>query len=168
MFIAKTELGQRVMKDRSVPLTPRQRAAFILFDGRRTIEQVLAATAAVGVTREDVDHMVSVGLLEGTAGSGAAAMQPVATPPAQPLAVQQAAAEPSPIVTQPERSPQQRYAAAYPIATALTAGLGLRGFRLNLAVEAAGSFEDLLQVAPKIRDAVGPDKFKPLELALHG
>jgi hypothetical protein len=45
MLIVKTESGHQVMKDRSVVLTPRQRAAFILVDGKRTLAQVLAATA---------------------------------------------------------------------------------------------------------------------------
>ena len=64
------------------------------------------------------------------------------------------------------RSPMERYKAAYPIATELTAGLGLRGFRLNLAVEGAGSFEDLAALAPKIREAVGDAKFERLDKAL--
>jgi len=64
------------------------------------------------------------------------------------------------------RSPKERYQAAYPIATELTAGLGLRGFRLNLAVEGAGSFEDLAALAPKIREAVGDAKFERLDKAL--
>jgi hypothetical protein len=65
------------------------------------------------------------------------------------------------------RTPQERYAEAYPIATRLTASLGLRGFRLNLAVEGALNYEQLLEVAPKIRDAVGADKFAPLDSALN-
>ena len=60
----------------------------------------------------------------------------------------------------------ERYKAAYPIATELTAGLGLRGFRLNLAVEGVGSFEDLAALAPKIREAVGDAKFERLDKAL--
>ena len=64
------------------------------------------------------------------------------------------------------RSPKERYQAAYPIATELTAGLGLRGFRLNLAVEGAGSFDDLAALAPRIREAVGDDKFERLDQAL--
>ena len=63
-------------------------------------------------------------------------------------------------------TPQERYQRAYPIATRITAGLGLRGFRLNLAVEAAGSYEQLLELAPRIREAVGEEKFRPLGLAL--
>src|SRR3954451_22008581 len=64
MLIVKTELGHRVMKDRSVALTPRQRAAFILFDGKRTLDTVMAATKPVGVGKEDVDKLFELGLVE--------------------------------------------------------------------------------------------------------
>jgi len=53
-----------------------------------------------------------------------------------------------------------------PIATKLTAGLGLRGFRLNLAVEAAQGYEGLLALLPKIQDAVGVKPCVALERAL--
>lgn len=155
MLIVKTEAGHQVMKDRSVALTPRQRAAFILFDGKRTLDQVLAATAPVGVTREDVDKLFELGL--------------VMDPAPQETAAEEAAAhaQAEAIEHHKHRSPQERYAEAYPIATQLTASLGLRGFRLNLAVEAATNYEQLLEVAPKIREAVGPERFAPLENALN-
>jgi hypothetical protein len=35
MILVKTDVGQQALKDRSVPLTPRQRSAFILFDGNK-------------------------------------------------------------------------------------------------------------------------------------
>ncbi len=155
MIIVKTEAGHRVMKDRSVALTPRQRSAFILVDGKRSLEQLLAATAITGVTREDIDRLVELGLVVDASPKATAAKQ---------AAVEQAAE----VVRQhKERTPQQRYAEAYPIASKLTASLGLRGFRLNLAVEGAGNYDDLVALAPKIREAVGPDKFAPLEDALH-
>ncbi|AMO24746.1 hypothetical protein GCM10027034_09080 [Ramlibacter solisilvae] len=153
MVIVKTDLGHQVMKDRSVALTPKQRSAFILFDGKRTLNEVLKATAPMGVTREEVDKMFELGLIADGAPPALAEHTPAAAPPAE---------EPS------GRTPQERYADAYPIATKLTASLGLRGFRLNLAVEAATNYEELLQVAPKIRDAVGPQDFRPLEKALKG
>jgi hypothetical protein len=49
---------------------------------------------------------------------------------------------------------------AYPIATRLTAALGLRGFRFKLAVEAVGDIDKFKELAPKIKDAVRPAKFK--------
>jgi hypothetical protein len=151
----KTDLGHRVLKDRSVALTPRQRSALILFDGHRTLDQVLETTAATGVSREDVDKLLELGLV--TDANPAATRAEEAAAKAQAEAVEH----------HKHRTPQERYAEAYPIATALTAGLGLRGFRLNLAVEAATNYEQLLEIAPKIREAVGPEKYRPLDNALN-
>lgn len=146
MIPVKTSAGQQVLKDRSVSLTPRQRAVFILIDGKRSVDELLKSTAAAGVTAEDIERLFQLGLV-----SDAAPAAPKAAPEAP-------AAAP--------RTPQERYAAAYPIATQLTAGLGLRGLRLNLAVEAATSYEDLMALASRIREAVGSEKFAPLEAAL--
>ena len=144
MIPVKTSAGQQVLKDRSVTLTPRQRAVFILIDGKRSLDDVLQSTAAAGVTREDVDRLFELGLV----ADSSPAIELAAAPAADP------------------RTPQQRYAEAYPIATKLTASLGLRGVRLNLAVEGATSYEDLLALSPKIRDAVCAEKFAPLAKAL--
>lgn len=143
MIPVKTALGQQVLKDRSVALTPRQRAALIVIDGKRTIAQVLESA---GVQPEDVSRLLELELIEGVPPAGAVPAPP--GPRAMP-------------------TPQERYAAAYPIATRLTASLGLRGVRLNLAVEAASSVDDLVALSGKIRDAVGPEKFAPLEAALN-
>lgn len=138
------------------------------------MDNVLAATAGLGVTREDVQYMADQGLLVPRPSAVPASLAAVAAPVAQPTAqgVEDAAGSPAAAVPAPaatsDRSAQQRYQDAYPIATQLTAGLGLRGFRLNLAVEGAGSFEKLLELAPKIRDAVGADKFASLDKALNG
>ena len=163
MIYAKTETGQRVIKDRSVPLTPRQRSAFILFDGKRTVDGVLAATAGMGVTAEDIQFMADSGLLAVVEGAAAAA--PARPPAVAPVAAPEQAAAPA--VVRSSRTDQERYQDAYPIATALTANMGLRGFRLNLAVEGAGSYEKLLELSPKIREAVGDEKFARLDRALN-
>lgn len=159
MKLVKTEAGQRVLKDRSVPLTPRQRAAFILFDGRNTVDQVLASTGVAGVTREDVEHLIAVGLLELVEGG-------VSTPgiggPAAP-----SASSAAPAAQASGRSAQQRYQEAYLVATKLTAKLGLKGFRLNLAVEGAGSYDQLRELAPRIREAVGDVAYVELDRALN-
>jgi len=161
MILVKTEAGLQVLKDRSVRLMPRQRSAFILFDGKRTIGEVLAA--GVGITREDIDQMVELGLLglpdevqrSPVPGLGSHAVTPA---PSQSEVAVATVAVP--------RSAQQRYADAYPIAIQLTGGLGLRGFRLNLAVEGTSTYQELLQLAPKIRAAVGVEKAAALERAL--
>ena len=153
MILVKTPAGQLALKDRQGALSPRQRSAFILFDGKRTLDQVLTATAAMGISREDVQLMIDQGLLESGPGAPAAA----ATAPADGAEVQ---------VDGTGRTQRERYQAAYPIATELTASLGLKGFRLNLAVEGAAGYEDLAARAPKIREAVGDAKYTRLERAL--
>ncbi|WP_354373153.1 hypothetical protein [Variovorax paradoxus] len=178
MILVKTEAGQQVFKDRSVPLSPRQRTAFILFDGKRSVDEVLAA--GNGIAREEIDQMVDLGLLQPVGGVKAAA--PKAPEPAaagktalprspEPSAGGKApeAAKPRPAEPAPAagRSKQQRYKDAYPIATQLTGALGLMGFRLNLQVEGTTSYEDLVALAPKIRAAVGAEKAAALDKALN-
>jgi hypothetical protein len=150
--LVKTEAGMQVMKDRSVALSPRQRAAFILFDGKRTRDDVLAATAAVGVRDEDLEQLLVLGLLADAAQRH--------SPDTVPMGLGE-------LLPPASRPPQQRYAEAYPIALQLTSGMGLRGSGLNLAVEAATGYEQLAALGPKIREAVGPEKYLPLALALH-
>lgn len=171
MVLVKTQAGQEALKDRRGSLSSRQRSAFILFDGKRSMGEVLAATAAMGITQDDVQAMIAQGLLAPLSGQPLPVFANAAASPASASA--DAAEAPgtdlgtiaSPVEGS-GRSPKERYQAAYPIATELTAGLGLRGFRLNLAVEGAGSFDDLAALAPKIREAVGDEKFERLDHAL--
>ncbi|RZJ58110.1 MAG: hypothetical protein EON49_14505 [Acidovorax sp.] len=172
MVLVKTQAGQEALKDRRGSLSSRQRSAFILFDGKRTTGEILAATAAMGITQDDVQAMLAQGLLEplsGKSAAGASGAVAVAGAPAGAAASLADAMDLGTVATAGEgsgRTPKERYQAAYPIATELTAGLGLRGFRLNLAVEGAGSFDDLAALAPKIREAVGDAKFERLDQAL--
>jgi hypothetical protein len=89
-----------------------------------------------------------------------------------PAAGEVAATVPTPLTASGEpvsqRSEQDRYKDAKPLATQLTAGLGLRGFRLNMAVESAVGFADLLKLFPKIQEAVGAKAAQELERALKG
>ncbi|MGJ7490660.1 hypothetical protein [Variovorax sp. ZT4R33] len=169
MILVKTDTGQQVFKDRSVRLTPRQRSAFILFDGRRSVGEILASCE--GIAQDDIEQMIELGLL---GPEGAPLLAPSA--PAQraaPATVAVVEAAPRKIEFEPAldaapgvRSSQQRYKDAYPVATQLTGNLGLRGFRLNLAVEGTTSYEELLALAPKIRASVGPEKAAVLDRAL--
>jgi len=140
MVLVKTFAGQQAFKERNGLLAAmRQRAAFILFDGTRRVSEVLTSISGAGVTSSDVLSMVEQGLLA----------------PAERVSDKQGA-----------RSSQQRYLDAYPLAVELTAGMGLRGFKLNLAVEAAQNYDDLVALAPKIRSVVGEQKYVRLMQAL--
>ena len=160
MRYKKSELGQTAMHNRSVALTPRQRLAFIMFDGKRSVEEVINATAGLGVTADDISFLLSIGLLAVSAEQATPALQPV-------VQTSPSVASTLPLQGQlPNQLDQAHYSKAYPIATRLTAALGLRGFRLNLAVEAAGDLRKLQELAPKIKEAVGAEKFLELEHAL--
>lgn len=69
---------------------------------------------------------------------------------------------------QSEPSLAVRYRNAYPLAVAITANLGLKGFRLNLAVEAAMGYDQLVALAPRLREAASPASYLPLHEALFG
>ena len=156
MRFIKTEAGKKAVSDRSISLSPRQRSALIIFNGERSLEDVLKMVAGLGFTKADVDHMVSLGLLVEAELPGNTKID-VQAKPTEELGgfVELDAA-------------QARYKLAYPLATKLTASLGFRGFRLNLAVEAAGSYSQLVQLFPKIKEAAGADKSLALENALRG
>ena len=170
MIYAKTELGKTALQDRSLSLTPKQRSTFIMFDGKRTVDEVLKLTLMLGVTVEDLNHLVTLGLLaqvesatdtRGTARPGPDAL---AFPsPSIPTDSSGLAANATVVAA----NDQAQYAKAYPIAVKLTSGLGLRGFRLNLAVESSRDLEALKDLAPKIKEAVGVEKFRELEDALY-
>lgn len=154
MAFTKTEEGQLAFKQRSALLSARQRSAFIMFDGQKSVQQVITATAGLGISQADVDQMLAHGFLMENAATGVADATAAAT-----LAAAAPAAS--------RRSKQERFSQAWPLATQLTASLGLRGFRLNLAVEAASGFDDLLTLFPKIQAAVGVEKCAGLEQVLN-
>ena len=161
MSYGKSQAGQLAFKERSPLLTARQRAAFILFDGVKSLQQVLTATSGLGITLADIEHMVAHGFLH-DAASVSTLPSSIAPPPAPSLT------SAKPVTAIDGRSNQARFSEAWPLATQLTATLGLRGFRLNLAVEAASGFDDLLALFPKIQAAAGVEKSQALERALNG
>lgn len=167
MALAKTGVGQTAFKQRSNLFSARQRSAFILFDGQKTALQVLASTSGLGLTQGDVDQMVAHGFLK----DNAADLTLAVTLPSDPSPSVATDAPGEPVVSAPASlalTNQQRYAQAWPLAMQLTASLGMRGFRLNLSVEAAGGYDDLLALFPKIQATVGADKAAGLERTLKG
>lgn len=156
MKYVKTEIGQQAFKARSALFSSRQRMAFILFDGNKSTDQVVAAAVGLGLTHDDVDYLVGQGFLALAAGETVLVLAKAEQAADRDAVAKSFLAHPA----------QERYKAAKPLATKLTAGLGLRGFRLNLAVEAAGGFDELLALLPKIKDAVGSKACLDLEHAL--
>ena len=174
----KTELGHRAMKDRhAVEISRAQRSALILFDGQRSTSAVLDATLALGVSRKDVEALAAMGLIAvdpdapATRAPSASAGRPADAPmtdfASSTLAARQGPMD-LPVAPNNEEERVRRYKKAYPLATQITAKLGLRGFKLNLAVESAQGFDGLNELLPKIRAAVGDERVQPLREALEG
>lgn len=137
---------------------------YILFDGQKTVSQVLAATTGLGATQADVEQLMAHGFLEKAAGA-APAEAPKAVDSTAPMPLTQAPLpKPDPV----GKSNQERYAGGKVLATQLTATLGLRGFMLNLSVESAAGYDDLLKLFPKIQAAVGEKAARELERMLKG
>lgn len=132
-----------------------------MFDGEKDDSFIFKALAGMGLKTEDINYLLEAGLIE-LSGS----QDPVV---ASGKAVESLTdfSKASADSLAPTLTEQERYQRAYPVATKLTSSLGLRGFRLNLAVESAGSYKDLVALAPKIREAVGDEKFAVLANALR-
>ena len=185
MIYIKTERGRTALQNRSSMLAARHRPAFIMFDGKRSVEEVLKVAAGIGFTMVDVEQMLGLGLIElapdQTPGRSDASVSqyanssvfptqfassalPTAWPASIPAGSQGVTLPP---IGTPSLDDQAHFLKAWPIATRLTANLGLRGFRLNLAVESAGDLAKLKELAPRIKDAVGSEKFRELDVALY-
>ena len=165
MKYAKTELGQQALKERSPQLTSRQRSAMILIDGKKTIDQVLAATAGLGIVGTDIDHLLALGFIAPADGLTPAAAPVVPATAPSPVAAAAGAAPSNAAPAGPSKS--EMFSLAWPVATRLTATLGLRGFRLNVAVERCMDYDELLALLPRITEALGPEKTRELREALR-
>jgi hypothetical protein len=151
MIYEKTTEGIKAFQEKSAALSSKLRSILIMVDGKRSSTDLLTVLAGIGANQEQLAELLKLGLIR------AQADQDKALPASKPTTASAS--------SQTDQQPvldigtdQQRYQAAYPIATRLTSGLGLRGFRLNLSVEGASSLKDLILLAGKIRDAVGEER----------
>lgn len=172
----KTEKGNQVLLDKSVPLPGRQRMLFIMIDGKSSLEKVLASTKGIGITLSDIETLIRLNLIElidqtlpaRSDGRPREARELLnsqlddARPRKGSLGSSQKA---SPRLDQ-SNDHQIRYETAYPIAVSLSASLGIWGFKLNLAVEQAMGYDDLVALLPRLQDAIGKEKCQSLEDAL--
>jgi hypothetical protein len=132
-----------------------QRNLLLLIDGQKTEEMLLANV--VGISADDFTALEAMGLIEPVlAPAGRGSSKPAAAPPAAP-------AEPL----------ELDYAQFTETLTQLISKeLGLRGFTLTLAVEKAGTIQELQDVAKRtleqIRDRKGEPAAEQARRALYG
>ncbi|MGE8493264.1 MULTISPECIES: hypothetical protein [unclassified Comamonas] len=183
LILKKTDKGMEALRARDPSLPHRMRPAFIMFDGQKSIEQVMALAPSAGgqlQVLEDIKQLLQQGLLEllrpsdaGQLPASASAIidnltDPATTPPpaaaAAPVAAQTAASNATAAIS----NHSERYIKAYAAASQLVSGLGLKGFRLQLQLEKAQGYDGLVAVLPKLREVIDAKKLRPIEAILFG
>ena len=170
MQLIKTDEGQLAFKERSPRFSARQRSMFILVDGKKSAAQLLVASVGMGVTQSDIDYLVEEGFLRLEVPEHLS--PPVARLSAMattiPSALSREGSDSEPPTSRPALTDQERNQLAKTLATKLTAGLGLRGFMLNLSVESASGYQAMVDLLPQIQKAVGEKAARELYRALKG
>jgi hypothetical protein len=150
MIYIKTELGRQALKERSESMPRKYHFPFMMCDGQRDHADILLSGASTGFLQGDLDNMVQLGFIvlapvKAVAEKPDVVIAPVVAVPAQPTQLQ-----------------ANVFFDASQMATALSAKLGLRGFRLNLAVQTASSLSDLDALLPQLEKVLGADAVRPL------
>jgi hypothetical protein len=131
---AKTDAGRTEIQARALVKERAQRNLLLVIDGVKAEEMLLANLA--GITRDDFAVLQSLGLITpvlpavGRAGGSTAARSGTPAAAAEPVALDYA-----------------QFTAA--LTQIISKELGLRGFVLTLAVEKAGTIEELQAVAKR-------------------
>jgi hypothetical protein len=146
MIYVKTAAGRQALKERSESMPRKFHFPFLMCDGVRDSAEILTASASHGFTSVDLYEMVQAGFIAPAATTSATSAAPQAALSATTSHSQSAAL----------------FIEAEHLATSITAKLGLRGFRLNMAVERAGNLADLKALLPQIQEAAGMAAAKPL------
>jgi len=146
MIYVKTAAGRQALKERSESMPRKFHFPFLMCDGVRDSAEILTASASHGFTSVDLYEMVQAGFIAPAAATSATSAAPQAALSA----------------TTSNSQSTALFIEAEHLATSITAKLGLRGFRLNMAVERAGNLADLKALLPQIQEAAGMAAAKPL------
>ncbi len=138
MIWAKTEAGRTEIQARALVRERAQRNLLLVIDGIKSDEMLLAGL--VGITPDDFAALQSLGLIapvESAAGSRSGALS----------SGRGAVVAPTPAASDPMPLDYGEFTQA--LTQIISKELGLRGFVLTLAVEKAGTIEELQSVAQR-------------------
>ncbi len=186
LILKKTDKGLEALRARDPALPPRMRTAFILFDGNKSVEQVielLPGNTGRLQLLEDIKLLIQQGLLEllRPTQSGELGGRPAQLSAAPATARERAAAAPAPQTSLADErqqaarhtsapvqvsDPTDRYMKAYATVGQLVSELGLKGFRLQLAVEKAQGYDGLVALLPRLRESIDAKKLRAVEKIL--
>jgi len=143
-----------------------QRNLLLLIDGQKSDEMLLANV--VGIKPDDFTALETMGLIEPIATPPSKSSRPAAQAPAAAPAAP--AAAPAEAAVAPAELDYARFTET--LTQLISKELGLRGFTLTLAVEKAGTIEELMEVAKRtidqIRDRKGLPAADAARRALYG
>lgn len=168
MIWAKTDAGRVEMQTKALIKERAQRNLLLLIDGQKSEEMLLANV--VGIKPDDFTALEAMGLIEPIAASGKAASRPGAAGSAQAAT---SAASPAPVdIPAGEPEPLDYAHFTETLTQLISKELGLRGFTLTLAVEKAGTIQELMDVARRaldqIRDRKGAPAAEAARRSLYG
>ena len=149
MIYVKTAAGRQALKERAETMPRKYHFPCLMCDGVRDSADILAASVQHGFTSVDLYEMVQLGFVE-----------PVSTK--VPTRLADAPVPSAAIQALPSQQQASVFFDASKLATALSANLGLRGFRLNMAVQTANNLTDLDALLPQLEKALGSAAVKPL------
>ena len=166
LILKKTDKGMEALRSRDPALPKRLRTAFILFDGNKNVAQVMQLLpSSPALELEDVYSMLQAGWLELLNPTLAPQVPARTAPSAATMAAtaQKAAAS----AQRPSiRNPAERYQQAYAAISGVLGDMGLRGFKLQLAVEKADGYEGLLALLPRLQASFDAQKMRKIERIL--
>lgn len=166
LVLKKTDKGLEALRTRDPALPKRLRTAFILFDGNKNVAQVMQLLpSSPALELEDVYGLLQSGWLELLNPSLAPQMPARTEPSAATLAATAqkiAASAQHPSI----HNPSTRYQQAYTLITNSLGEMGLRGFRLQLAIEKADGYEGLVAALPRLRASLDAKKMQQIEKIL--
>jgi hypothetical protein len=142
----KTEAGRQEIQARTLVKERARRNLLLLIDGVKSEEMLLANLA--GIAAEDFKALAALKLIEPVGGRARAA--DAAPAPRAPTSAPSAA----PAAASTTRAPLDYAQFTAALTQLISSQLGLRGFVLTLAVEKAGTIEELQAVAQRTLDAI--------------
>jgi len=149
---AKTDAGRAEMQAKALIKERAQRNLLLLIDGHKSEEMLLANV--MGITADDFSTLEAMGLIEPIVNVSARP-NPARSVPGQapaPAAPVPAAAPASESATASEPLDYAHFTQT--LTQLISKELGLRGFTLTLAVEKAGTIQELMDVAHRTLEQV--------------
>jgi hypothetical protein len=169
MIYVKTNLGRKMLKEHSPDLPKRFLFAFILCDGKRDHTEIIKIEQKAEFSEDDINKMLELKIIEPSIQEKTVPQLELDDETLMQQAIQAAAENNTEESDQeedtsdrPTASESETFLKVSKIANDLSSKLGLMGFRLNLAIQRAGTCDDLRALIPQLEKAFGQSAIKDM------